>query len=349
MPDLSAYVLFRFAAISPLILFSLSCSPEISIDQSENNNSLALSRPYLGQTPPRDTPVLFAPGTISTGIHDDGAPRFSSDGRTVYFRKYAVPHDIVGYMKEIDGVWTKPELFKPFGNYVFSVPIFIPEAQSALFISRMPKSGEGETADYAIWQAEIHGDRWVNLKYIDTPLNTPDQDYAYSVSANGTLYLQAMYEDSLGMYDFYYSELIDGSYQKAVNMGAPLNTEFSESAPYISPDESFLVYCAYGYDDTMGGIDLYVSFRNETGTWSEGINLGEGVNSKFDDKFPTLSPDGEYLFFVTDRYSDRSYVFSDMTYEELMDLNLRSENGLGGDVYWVSTDVITSLDPKRAN
>lgn len=349
MLDLHANVLGRFAAMIPVILFSLSCAPETSIDESDNNDSPVLSGPYLGQTPPGNTPVLFAPGILSTGIHDDGAPRFSPDGRTVYFRKYAVPHDIVGYMKEIDGVWTNPDLFKPFGNYVFSVPMFIPEAQSALFISRMPKSGAGETADYAIWQAEIQNDRWMNLRYIDTPVNTPGQDYAYSVSANGTMYLQAAYDDSLGMFDLYYSELIDGSYQKAVNIGAPLNTEFSESAPFISPDESFLVYSAYGYDDSVGGIDLYVSFRNDNGTWSEGINLGEGVNSKYDDKFPALSPDGAYLFFVTDRHPDRSYVFSDMTYEELMDLNLRSENGLGGDVYWVSSDVITSLDPKRAN
>ncbi|MCP3981836.1 MAG: hypothetical protein GY716_21240, partial [bacterium] len=73
--------------------------------------------------------------------------------------------------------------------------------------------------------------------------------------------------------------------------------------------------------------------------------LGAAVNSPAADKFPTLSPDGKYLFFVSHRGADRSYVFSDLTYDQLMRRNLGPRNG-EGDVYWVSTEVIHRLRPR---
>lgn len=46
----------------------------------------SLTGPYLGQKPPGLTPEVFAPGIITTNLHDDGSPIFSPDGREVHFR-----------------------------------------------------------------------------------------------------------------------------------------------------------------------------------------------------------------------------------------------------------------------
>jgi hypothetical protein len=70
----------------------LACGAASQPDQ------VGLTGEYLGQTPPGLEPVLFGEGLISTGLHDDGAPRFSPDGREVYFRKWGVPHDVIGFM-----------------------------------------------------------------------------------------------------------------------------------------------------------------------------------------------------------------------------------------------------------
>ena len=148
----------------------------------------------------------------------------------------------------------------------------------------------------------------------------------------------------MGGWDIYYSELLDGVYQKPVNIGAPLNTQFLEAAPVIAPDDSYLLYTAGGYEDSLGSEDLYVSFRSEHG-WTRGLNLGATVNSTNSDKFPSISPDGKYIFFVSERYPDRTYKFTDATYDELMQRNIAGNNGLGGDVYWVSSKVIESLRP----
>ena len=44
---------------------------------------------YLGQTPPGDTPVVFAPEIVSTIFMEHSAPSFSPDGNEVFW--YAVP------------------------------------------------------------------------------------------------------------------------------------------------------------------------------------------------------------------------------------------------------------------
>ena len=67
-----------------------------------------LTGPYLGQVGPGEKAVIFAPGIISTGLHDDAGPSFTRDGREILFRIAGKPYGIIGSMKEVDGVWTEP-------------------------------------------------------------------------------------------------------------------------------------------------------------------------------------------------------------------------------------------------
>ena len=50
----------------------------------------------------------------------------------------------------------------------------------------------------------------------------------------------------------------------------------------------------------LGGFDLYIcAYRN--GQWSEGINLGTQINSRYDEVSPFLAYDGRTLFFSSNR------------------------------------------------
>jgi hypothetical protein len=319
-----------------IIQFFLS----ISISYAEE-----LRGPYLGQTPPGLTAELFAPGILSTRLHDDGPAKFNLDGTEVYFRKYAVPHDIVGTMRIENGIWTEPEMFKPMGKYVTSAPIFSADGKKGYFISRRPLEGDGEPADYNVWIADKTPDGWGEFNPLGPLVNTHEQQYLHSVAADGTLYFQAEREDGLGSNDIYKSELVDGIYQPVVRLNAPLNTEYTEFAPIVSMDESYLIYCRYGNPDSVGGQDIYVSFKQKDGNWGAGINLGSGVNTPSDEKFPALTLDGKYMFFVGHQGGERGYTYTDMTYAEAMKRNNGPRNG-EGDVYWVSTEVIERLRPK---
>jgi hypothetical protein len=68
--------------------------------------------------------------------------------------------------------------------------------------------------------------------------------------------------------------------------------------------------------------DLYICFRQPDGNWTDRINLGDRINSKGLERFPSVSPDGKYLFFT------------------------RDTPGTEEDVYWVSAKIIDRLRVK---
>jgi outer membrane protein OmpA-like peptidoglycan-associated protein len=64
----------------------------------------------------------------------------------------------------------------------------------------------------------------------------------------------------------------------------------------LSPDRKVLVMSLQGRD-TRGDHDLYVSFLQNDGTWSEQKNIGETVNTLGFEASPFLAADGVTLFF----------------------------------------------------
>ena len=68
--------------------------------------------------------------------------------------------------------------------------------------------------------------------------------------------------------------------------------------PFVNSKGDKLYFSA-NMPDTIGGYDIYVSDINSDGTLSTPKNLGEKINTTFDDKYPYISMDNEYLFFAS--------------------------------------------------
>jgi len=56
--------------------------------------------------------------------------------------------------------------------------------------------------------------------------------------------------------------------------------------------------------DSMGGFDLYVSTINKDGSLGDPQNLGNLINTPFDDKYPSLSKDDKYLYFSSEGHEN---------------------------------------------
>jgi hypothetical protein len=86
-----------------------------------------------------------------------------------------------------------------------------------------------------------------------------------------------------------------------LNVGAGINTSFSEAAPTISQDGHALYFVSNRPGippDAFGDQDLYVA-RRETlwSDWDVPVNLGPAINTAAFEGFPALSRNEHHLFF----------------------------------------------------
>jgi len=100
--------------------------------------------------------------------------------------------------------------------------------------------------------------------------------------------------------DFYISHFRNGEWTEAVNMGPPLNTRGNEGAQSITADGRHLYFTACNRSDGVGSCDIYYS-RLEGGKWSRPVNPGRPLNSSAWDSQPSVSADGQTLFFASSR------------------------------------------------
>jgi outer membrane protein OmpA-like peptidoglycan-associated protein len=101
--------------------------------------------------------------------------------------------------------------------------------------------------------------------------------------------------------DFYVSELQpDGGWSVARPLDG-VNTEFDEGAQSITADGRYLVFTACGRPDGAGSCDLYHTTKSEEGAWSVPRNLGSTINTRDYESQPSVSADGQLLFFTSKR------------------------------------------------
>lgn len=116
--------------------------------------------------------------------------------------------------------------------------------------------------------------------------------------------------------DFYYSQKDESNNWQKVKKMSSINTPFNEGAISISADGRFLVFTACNREDSKGSCDLYIQFSEK----EKAINL-KSVNSKNWDTQGCFSPDGKFLYFVSNRSG--GYGGKDIWISEI------GENGFG--------------------
>jgi hypothetical protein len=273
---------------------------------------------YLGQTPPQSTPVLFAPGFVSTEKEQLNAV-WSPDGNEFYFTQQGTQTRFIIMMtRRDDGGWTTPAAAPVAGTYA-AVDHFI-DGSRMYFCSDRPLDGGGEPkSDYDIWYVDRSGSGWGAPRHMGPAINSDKNDFYPTLTRDGTIYFSSHRDGGMGQNDIYRAMPVGDEYADPENLGDAINTEFAEFDPFIAPDESYLIFTSER-PGGLGASDLYISFRKSDGSWLPAQNMGAEINSEQQDLTPMVTPDGAYLFFT----SRRAGV---------------------SDLYWVDATVIDRLHP----
>jgi len=171
-----------------------------------------------------------------------------------------------------------------------------------------PREG---TDTYRRWLSAL-GDQQRRSGYVfGTPVslgpsvNTIYGEYGASVSPDGlTLYFSdggpfPVRSGGYGGGDLWVvtRRTLDDRWTEPVNLGATINSAFADGTPYIAAD-GLSLYFASARSGGSAQLDLYVSTRAARDLpWEKPMNLGEGVNSTFDEYFPNVSADGLTMHF----------------------------------------------------
>ena len=255
---------------------------------------------YLGQKPPEGGAELFGLGIVSSiwGLHSTAV--FSPDGNEVYWAPMVTfPGGIYSnggllVMRRIDGRWTQPAWASFSGPGLGDdVPFFSASGKRIHFISRRPLPGETRNGSEKIWYADRTSTGWSEPRPLDPNVNPVDKHWQFSFDGRQNVYFAGRPPGGLGATDIYLARFTGDGYEKPVNVGAPINSAGIDDTPFIGPDGSYLLFSRE--------FDLWASFLDAKGTWSEPINLGPQVNSPSIELCPIVTSDGKYLFFLSQR------------------------------------------------
>lgn len=166
-------------------------------------------------------------------------------------------------------------------------------------------TADGQTLVYTVrigMNEDFYYSRKVNDKWQKgepiLALNTLENEGAQNVSADGKLivFTDCGGRKGLGSCDIYYSEIKNGYWTPAKNIGRPVNTANWESQPSLSADGREIYFCS-SRPGGFGDSDIWVSRRNEDGIWSNPENLGNKINTPLAEQSPFIHPDGRTLYF----------------------------------------------------
>lgn len=279
---------------------------------------------------PTDTPLIFAPGLLTSDSHRSGSITFNPNMTELVFnyRKHQGKIPNIYTMKLIDGKWSKPKL-APFSTdkYLDFHPRFTLNGNRLYFGSTRPINDTIKTSNK---RRRLH--QWYVEKNENGDWNEPilmghpfvDNYIMGAVpSENGNLYFASGKGAGADDEGIYYAINRNGQYASIERMSDVINTNGKWIAhPYIAPDESYLIYDSEKATEPDNG-DLFISF-NQNGIWTESYSLGPKINTKLGEGAATVSPDGKYLFFSRSekkvREDESSYWVSKMYWTDFIKL-----------------------------
>jgi outer membrane protein OmpA-like peptidoglycan-associated protein/Tol biopolymer transport system component len=144
---------------------------------------------------------------------------------------------------------------------------------------------------------------WLAAKNMGMPPNSPDQESAQSLSADGHYLFMMRCENrsvngwAQGGCDLYMAYTADSVWSIPLSFGATINGSGYEGMPSLSGDNRELFFVSDrpgGY----GGLDIWSS-RFEHGLWQMPRNLGPEINTGSDETAPFIYADNSTLYFAS--------------------------------------------------
>lgn len=290
---------------------------------------------YLGETPPGNIPKVFAPGIVSTEALEHSSPQFTKDFKEFYWSAINFPlnenYKVIYYCEYKDGKWSKRKI-APFSGkdnddspLIFDNKIFfsskrnikeLPDSLKNLHWTLKPNS--------KILYCNRNESGWVDPE-VFPKLPGIAKTMLISISDNGNIYYLGHLKGVKQECGIYVSKKTSNGYSNPELLPESINSVYQDWTPFIASDESYLIYSSTRNQNRSDYGDLFISFKDKNGNWSDPLFMGDEINTPAQERFPYVTPDGKYLFFT------------------------RSTEDNSQDIFWVSAEIIQKLKKRNIN
>ncbi len=145
-----------------------------------------------------------------------------------------------------------------------------------------------------IYITEKEGADWDRPRRVGV-VNSSEDEFVAGLAANDK-YLFIKYQRYEAFDDIFIAEKDIMRIGRPENLGEKINSGAVESGATLSYSGDTLIFSS-NRDGGKGGMDLWMSIKLPNGEWGIPINLGEPINTPYDEDFPHIMPDGKTMFF----------------------------------------------------
>ena len=203
--------------------------------------------------------------------------------------------DNIYYARIVNNEWTSPVSVSNLNTYNDESACWISKDGNYLIIQRIEKNRSN------IYYSQRVSDGWSVPKKFPAPINSRSNETYGSLSPDGKyLFFTSDRKGGYGGIDVYVSEKYGtNKWREPENLGLRINTNQNEESPLMH-ENGVLFFCSEGHI-SMGGFDIFTSFKDGNGIWKEAANLGAPINSIYDDFFYQPMPHGQYAYTSSQR------------------------------------------------
>ena len=299
---------YKKGYLKDILIWTFLLTTFVSCQENEKSNLTLFSDQI-----PTDKALIFGQKVISTDNFEFGIT-FNPEMNELFFTRRKPDEDNkIYHMKLEDGKWSNPELafFTSDEGWDFE-PHISPKGDRLYFGSVRPLPDTVKPRGLYQWYCEKKEDNWGTPTPLEEPFTDKTIMYLTSTKHDNLYFTSGEEGDEPGDWVIYNAINEKGQYSSINRMGKAINFDGKYIAhPYISPDESYIIYdgeSTSGYGDN----DLYISF-NKNGIWTAAVNLGPGINTDQTEMCPSVSPDGKYLFFHRGDSDNGDIYWADFT------------------------------------
>ncbi len=186
-------------------------------------------------------------------------------------------------------------------------PVISMDESFMLFTARRPNTTGGAKDGAGRYNEDIYmttnvQEKWTDPKPAGQLINTEYNDATVALSGDGFVLITNKSDETGKGGDLYWSSLAGEEWQEPRKFDEGINTEHLETGASYSADMRTL-YLSSNRPGGLGGKDIYKVERLPDGRWSLPENLGDQINTIYDEESPFIHSDNNTLYFSSKGHS----------------------------------------------